>query len=455
MKTADVLGRRTTLFSRHSVFWRLSLLVGLFCVGMIAATHSASWYISLKALRLEPSAIRMLDRYVQQAEQQMQQGPEALQLWLDQLMVKEGGWAIVLDRHLHPYGTRALTDEQRDSIRFVRLYTAPISPRGGNKPLVRVPLKHLPGELIMNLPERYEPWSRHMVLRFFALYFLPILLSTVFCIFLYRLLVAPLMRLSQQTVGMGVHNLNGISSASLLKRKDELGALGRSLDFLIARLSHAFQLQQQLLQDVAHELRTPLSRLQVALESDLSAPEFQQRVSREVLQMKELADRTLQWAWLGSDQVVMAREPVDLAALWDVLAENAVFESGWSPARLQAQIPEGCLVMGNLDALAQALENILRNAIRHSPTEGVIRFSAKREGVYWYLQLKDQGTGVPEADLTRIFEPFARLNSARTGGEGFGLGLAIAQRMIVLQGGDLWAHNAAPGLVINIRLENV
>jgi two-component system sensor histidine kinase PfeS len=102
--------------------------------------------------------------------------------------------------------------------------------------------------------------------------------------------------------------------------------------------------------------------------------------------------------------------------------------------------------------LAQALENILRNAIRHSPDGGLVRLGGRRDGDFWHLWLEDQGGGVAEADLERIFSPFIRLDGSRPGDGGFGLGLSIARNAVQRQGGELWAENTEAGLRLNMRL---
>ena len=107
---------------------------------------------------------------------------------------------------------------------------------------------------------------------------------------------------------------------------------------------------------------------------------------------------------------------------------------------------------GNLNALAQALENILRNAIRHSPAQGLVTLDGCREGDDWHIWLQDQGGGIDEQDLERIFAPFTRLEGSRPGDGGFGLGLSIARNAIQRQGGALWAQNTAQGLCVHLRL---
>ncbi|MNP46566.1 Sensor protein PfeS [compost metagenome] len=148
----------------------------------------------------------------------------------------------------------------------------------------------------------------------------------------------------------------------------------------------------------------------------------------------------------------MNLEPIEVQALWELLAENASYESGWSPKRLRCEVPADCWVQGNLNHLAQALENMVRNAIRHSPAEGVVRLGGQREGSYWWLWLEDEGGGVAEEDLERIFAPFSRLDGSRPGDGGFGLGLSIARSAIQRQGGTLWAQNGKRGLRLWMRL---
>src|SRR5690606_26376308 len=147
---------------------------------------------------------------------------------------------------------------------------------------------------------------------------------------LYTLLISPLDRLRRQANALRGNHLDTLIPPLIIRRRDELGELGRSLGYLTQRLRDAITQQQQLLRDLSHELRTPLSRLRVACESDLRDAELRERVEREVVSMQQLVDNTLELAWLDSEQPRFACEPVDVVALWDVLCEDACFESGWS-----------------------------------------------------------------------------------------------------------------------------
>ena len=176
---------------------------------------------------------------------------------------------------------------------------------------------------------------------------------------------------------------------------------------------------------------------------------MRERLDREVYDMQKLLEDTLDLAWMDTEQPQLLTEPVLVLSVWEALCQDSCFESGWDPSRLRCSLDTTCVVQAHLDSLAQALENLLRNAIRHSPVDGNISLDGWREGDHWHLRLSDQGPGVPHDALDRIFKPYQRLADS---GAGFGLGLAIARRAIELQGGRLWACNGHPGLHLHLLL---
>ncbi|PKL94289.1 MAG: two-component sensor histidine kinase, partial [Gammaproteobacteria bacterium HGW-Gammaproteobacteria-9] len=284
---------------------------------------------------------------------------------------------------------------------------------------------------------------------------LPAILAVVVAVLLYRLLIAPLAILRRQAAALSAGDLSARLGPQVTRRKDELGELARTFDHMAERLQGTVAFQRQLLRDLSHELRTPLARLRVAGESEQDVEALRQRLAREVEEMEKLVGDALELVWLDTERPSLPLEEVDIVRLWDVLRENAGFETGWPIERMPCELPADCRVLGNLNGLAQALENILRNAIRHSPEGAVVRLAGQREGDQWLLWIEDQGPGVAESELETIFRPFTRLSAARPGGDGFGLGLAIARSMIATQGGYLWAENAAPGLRLKLRLQSV
>ena len=441
--------------NRHSLFWRLVVLVAGFCLSMIWASGYMSRQIELTTSYLSEEALTTLSSYAEQANAALQKGPPALAQWLEGMRDRESSWLVVVDEALQPLGGQTLNDDERQMLTFVRHYDWPMSRRYEGLPLVSVPLDGTGALLIIQLPERFRPWRNQALLTAGGVYLPLSLLSMLFCWLLYRMLVSPLERLRRQANAVRGNRLDSLLPPSIARRHDELGELGRSLEYLTQRLRDSIAQQQQLLRDLSHELRTPLSRLRVACESDLGADEMRSRTDREITSMQQLVDSTLEFAWLDSEQPRFECEPVEVAALWDLLSENACFEAGWPRERIQARVPDDCRVLGNLNALAQAMENILRNAIRYSPAEGSVCLSAERDAEAWRLRIEDQGPGVPEDQLPVIFRPFARLSAARPGGDGFGLGLAIARGMVLMQGGSIWAENGASGLRMTIRLKSV
>ncbi|WP_417780182.1 histidine kinase sensor domain-containing protein [Stutzerimonas xanthomarina] len=441
--------------NRHSLFWRLVVLVAGFCLSMIWASGYVSRYIDRTSSFLSEQARDTLTSYAHEAKVALQTGPAAMAQWLIVMKEREPGWLVVVDQQLQPLGGQTLSDEERQRLTFVRHFDWPMSRRYDGLPLVSVPLESTGAKLIIQLPERFRPWRNHALLTAGGVYLPLVLLSLLFCWLLYRMLVSPLDRLRRQANALRGNRLDSLLPPSIARRNDELGDLGRSLEYLTQRLRDSITQQQQLLRDLSHELRTPLSRLRVACETELSVEEMRDRTDREISSMQQLVDNTLEFAWLDSEQPRFECAPVDVAALWDLLCENACFEAGWPRERIQAQIPEGCQVLGNLNALAQAMENILRNAIRYSPAHGIVCLVAERDGSHWRLRIDDEGPGVPADQLPVIFRPFARLSAARPGGDGFGLGLAIARSMVVMQGGSIWAENGESGLRMTVQLRTV
>ncbi|PMZ06235.1 sensor histidine kinase [Pseudomonas sp. FW306-02-F02-AA] len=243
--------------------------------------------------------------------------------------------------------------------------------------------------------------------------------------------------------------MRGSDRVTPLNNRDEQV---RAFDQMSERRQSPVAVQQQLLRDLSHELRTPLSRLRVASESEEDLLQLRERIGREVDGMQRLIEDTLQLAWLDTECSALPDEAIQIQALWEMLTENACYESAWPAGQLHCAVAASCWVRGHLNTLAQALENILRNAIRYSPVGGSVRLDGQRDGNYWLLWLEDQGGGVAEDDLERMFDPFTRLDGSRPGNGGFGLGLSIARNAVQRQGGRLWAENTGQGLRLNMRL---
>ncbi|ATH81671.1 sensor histidine kinase [Pseudomonas sp. KHPS1] len=441
-----------SLPGRHSLLWRLAGALALFCLLLVSLYADVGRLLVQAASYLPESTRQVLREQAREAEAAWREGGSAgVDDFLEQLREREGIWAVVVDEHKHSLSSMPLDVVEEQRLDFVRRLDFPVG-RPGSTPTFYVPFSDGQARLVLELPQRLDPRQYVELWELLLQRLLPALLAVALAVLLYRLLIAPLAMLRRQAAALSSGDLSARLGPQVTQRKDELGELARSFDHMAERLQGTVAFQRQLLRDLSHELRTPLARLRVAGESEQGVEALRQRLAREVLQMEKLVGDALELVWLDTERPRLPSEEVDVARLWDVLRENAAFETGWPVERMPCDLPTDCRVFGHLNGLAQALENILRNAIRHSPQGGSVRLGGRREAGDWLLWIEDQGPGVAESELEAIFRPFSRLSAARPGGDGFGLGLAIARSMVETQGGRVWAHNGEPGLRVHIQL---
>ncbi len=439
---------------RHPLLWKMAVLQVCFCLLLVWLVWSWGLQVERNTYFLAQPDRIALAAYAAEAEQVAASGDaQAVERWRLALAQREHTWVAVLDDYLQSLGTTPLSAEQVGHLTFMRKLSWPMSKRLEDElPYVSIAFPQHPerGRLVMQLPERLlppglTPWT-HVLTHGVV----PVLLALGLGLLLYRHLVQPLNELRVRANALSAGDLAPLASSTVTRRPDELGELARAYEHMAERLRQNLHQQRQLLRTLSHEIRTPLARLTIASDSGLPREQLQQRLSREVDEMRRLVDDSLNLAWLDTEQPRLEAEDVVVASVWEALAQDAHFETGWPLDRLVCELDSRCQLHVHLNSFAQALENILRNAIRHSPEQGVIRLSGWREGDCWWLVIEDQGPGVAKDDLERIFEAYLRLDG--TVGTGFGLGLSIARRAIELQGGELWATQGSQGLRMNLRL---
>jgi len=230
---------------------------------------------------------------------------------------------------------------------------------------------------------------------------------------------------------------------------NELADLGRDFDRMTARLRSLIDGQTRLLHDVSHELRSPLARLQAAIGLAHQQPEkwsaSMERIERESVRMDKLVGELLTLARLEAGAIKASQEEISMADLLDQIADDATYEAA-SQQRIVVQDGDADVqVIGQSDLLGRAIENVVRNAIKHSPDGGEVQLQTRvlPETRQLSIRVLDRGPGVSPADLDTIFQPFFR--SANANAEGHGLGLAIAQHVIEAHGGSIKASNRAGG----------
>lgn len=440
---------------KHSLFWKLACLLIAFCLLMIWLSWSWGRYMEEQNAYLDKEARTTLSGYAVSAEQAWNRGgAEGVDAWLQAMRARESTWIGVIGNDLQSLSNIPLTDRESQRLTFLRGLDWPVSRHAKGLPWLKIPFPVDPnvGSLVIELPQRFLPGRYQLFWRVVTNGVIPGLFTLLLCVGLYRLLIMPLNQLREQANAWRADQLHTRLSHDATSRQDELGELGRAFDHMSERLQGTVVLQQQLLRDMSHELRTPLSRLRVACDSEQDLAQLRERLGREIDAMQRLVEDSLQLAWLDTERAPLPKEDIQLQALWDMLRENACFESDWPASRLPCLLEADCWVRGDLNTLAQALENILRNAIRHSPPNGVVSLDGQREGDDWHVWLEDHGGGIAEQDLERIFAPFTRLEGSRPGDGGFGLGLSIARNAVRRQDGSLWAENTGRGLRVHLRL---
>ncbi len=280
--------------------------------------------------------------------------------------------------------------------------------------------------------------------------------GSIFCYFVSRYLTKPLNKLGEAAAQIAEGRLDTRVDPSLRARRDEIADLARNFDRMAERIEALVTGQRNLLGDVSHELRSPLSRLMVALSLVKQGPaeeaaENLRRIGIEARRLDTLIGQLL--ALTRIDSGVDRGSPVafDLTNLVQEVANDGDFEARARQRQVVIRHASACTIMGFEELLRSAVENVVRNAIRHTAEGTQVEITLDVRNSQAVLQVTDHGPGVPENMLSEIFLPFRRV--ANGDSEGAGLGLAIVERAVNVHGGTIRAANLLEGgLFVEISL---
>lgn len=237
----------------------------------------------------------------------------------------------------------------------------------------------------------------------------------------------------------------------------ELAQLAGDFDAMAERIEALVAHDRGVLQDLSHELRSPLARLQLILDlarrSDgEQADAYFAQAEREIERLDRMTGEMLALSRLEGGLPGMEREPVDLGTVARECLAKAELEAAARGVRLHSAIEAPAWISGSAQLLERALDNLLGNAIKYSPSGGTVELALQAGGGFADLCVRDHGPGVPEGELTQLFRPFFRgANAAKA--DGHGLGLAIVHRVMQVHGGEASASNApGGGLEVRMRL---
>lgn len=278
----------------------------------------------------------------------------------------------------------------------------------------------------------------------------------LFSLFLAWNLTRPMKLLRQGFYRVSQGDLSVRLFDRLRKRHDELSELAKDFDSMVEQLDILISDRQILLHDVSHELRTPLARLQLAIglaqQNTQNIDSSLQRIELESQRLDALIGEILNYSRAEMDNLL--DEYFDLKELISVVVDDAKYEADPQQIIINFYCDSiiHSIIKGNSEQIRRAIENIIRNAIRFSQPSQQIDIRLKEVGKFLQIEISDHGPGVEVHKLSSIFEPFVRIQSPQLG-KGYGLGLAIARKSIIMHNGSIQAKNRETGgLIITIKL---
>ncbi|WP_330111025.1 histidine kinase sensor domain-containing protein [Methylophaga thalassica] len=391
----------------------------------------------------------LLKEYAKKAEKYyLADDIQSLDHWIKHIEEKEHTWAAVVTSQVTPIGNSDLSEAFQESFGLGRDISWKIHLYFKENPIMDLPIADGRAHFLITLPDRMRPgayWFQTSLLLQIAL---PLLLMTLISVIIYRHVMSPLSQLEKATRQFSDGNFSVRVGKSLAKRQDEITALGETFDGMAERIGHLIQTQRHLISDLSHELRTPLARVELALswaENQNLDPQLIERIRYECLQMRAMVEDTLTLAWLDNERPDLRQETLDLIDLIDSILDDARFE--FPDRQLIITMPEQAIIENSsARAVGHAFENILRNALSHTPKQEPVKINVKTVMQSYLVEVDDVGPGVAEQYLSDIFKPFFRLAQAsRENHRGFGVGLSLAKRHIEVCGGQLVAENLVNG----------
>lgn len=293
---------------------------------------------------------------------------------------------------------------------------------------------------------RHLPWKNkkkhwYVLKRIFDALPLLILISLPLCFVLGRYMARPVIEISEASRSFASGDLSTRVASSAQQRYDEIGDLATDFNQMAQQLESMIKGQQKLLGDISHELRSPLARLQVAVEilakkSETKDQSMIDRINIEISRLNQLIGQILELNRNGSG--TRTSEPTDLQELMIKVCADAQFEASARNITISRKLNGSLIIQADRQLIEQAVENIIRNAIKYSPENSEIRVDLTKSEEKAVIKVSDQGPGIAQQHLERIFEPFYRCDDDRdrkTGG--VGLGLAIAQKAVLAHGGNI------------------
>ncbi|MCA1797566.1 MAG: HAMP domain-containing protein [Geobacteraceae bacterium] len=312
-----------------------------------------------------------------------------------------------------------------------------------------VPRRPAPQRVVAELTRGLLGWQLLLVLGITALA----------CFALARSFATPISRLRRATHRFASGDLS-TRIGTAVRGRNEIAALAADFDDMATRIEALVEGQQRLLRDISHELRSPLTRLGIALElartqqGTAQQQKSLERIELESARMNSMIGQLLDLTRMEHAATTTDREEVDLSPMLESIVRDAAYEAEERNVKVDLHAQGKVTLQAVPELLAQAFENVIRNAVRYTAPATRVEVELDLEEGQARIRVCDQGPGVPEGELEKLFTPFYRVAEARerhTGGTG--IGLAIARRAVELHNGSISAARAdSGGLVVEIIL---
>jgi len=436
-------------------FWKLTLIIVVGSMALYWLIDYLSNHTELRMSHISKEHQQQLVSYAAKAEQLYLQGDIlALSTYMKKIQQEENTWASVVKSTLTPLAGTSLSKRYIDGFTLGRDVTWKIHLYFAENPVMGVVFADKKNHFLMQLPARMRPGSYLAVTSLALKIALPVILLSILTALLYRHMMQPLRRLEQASRRLSQGDFTARVKRHLGSRKDEFTHVAETFDAMATRIGKMVSSQREFIADFSHELRTPITRIEMALacaQSDLNSQEMLMRIAVEVKGMRKLAEDSLTLAWLDNEEPKANNKNFDLVDLLDSIIDDANFE--FPNKKVYSMLPESFLFYGNSRLLGQAFENIIRNALRYAQHQVELTLAINKNEIA--LSIADDGVGVEEKYLVDIFKAFYRIPTTKVpaGNPGFGLGLALAQRQIVTCHGQVFASNkACTGLNITVLL---
>ena len=263
-----------------------------------------------------------------------------------------------------------------------------------------------------------------------------LLASALACFLLSKYLIGPIARIANAAQELEQGDLSQRANLGS-NRSDEIGILGRQFDAMAEKIERNEATRNELFRNLSHEFRTPLARIQLAIElarrEPANAESHLNRIGNETVLLENMTRQMLALARMQFSDPRNAEE-IDIIEIVNLVVEDAGFEGMPDNKQIRWSPPEGPVIArGDPDLFRSAIENVVRNAIQYTPAGSVVSIESLHENDQLCLKVSDQGRGVSEANIADVFEPFRRADSKI---DGVGIGLAITRQVITSMGGN-------------------